>query len=253
MILNDVLAKQGNFLFRWRSFIPLLLLFPGAMAFADSAMFENKYGDLAEECWVVIGLAIAISGLAIRWITVGFVPGRTSGRNTKVQRADILNTDGMYSIVRNPLYLGNFFTILGLLVSLKVWWFVLIGCLAYWLYIERIIAAEEKFLTEKFGAVYSDWASETPVFIPRLGLWRQPELPFCIKTVLKREYNGIMAVATAFFITEFLVDVVFEGEQVVQWAREDWPWIAGFMLAAVIFVILRTIKKTTSFLKVEGR
>ena len=32
----------------------------------------------------------------------------TSGRNTHDQVADSLNTSGIYSIVRHPLYVGNF-------------------------------------------------------------------------------------------------------------------------------------------------
>lgn len=253
MTLFDTLSQQGNFLFRWRSFVPLVLLIPGAMALADSALFENKYGDFIEECWVIIGLVIAILGLAIRWITVGFVPGSTSGRNTKSQRADVLNTDGMYSIVRNPLYLGNFLAILGVLISLKVWWFVLIGILAYWIYIERVIAAEEEYLIEKFGDEYRQWAYQTPIFIPKIQLWRSPELLFSYKTVLKREYNGVMAVAAAFFITEFVIDVGFEREPVLLWAKEDWPWVAGFLMATATFFMLRTLKKKTLWLKVEGR
>jgi protein-S-isoprenylcysteine O-methyltransferase Ste14 len=251
--IQKKLAAQGAFLFRWRSFIPLFLLIPGLMAFSDSAMFEIRYGDFFDEAWVVIGLFISIAGLAVRWVTVGFVPGSTSGRNTKEQRADHLNTDGMYSIVKNPLYLGNYLTILGVLVSIKVWWLVLIGSLAYWLYIERIIAAEESFLADKYGRNYTDWAENTPIFVPDLRLWRKPAMSFSYRTVLKREYNGLMAVAAAFFVSEFLIDVAFQREPLRLWLREDWPWVAGFCITGLVFLTLRTLKKHTRFLKVEGR
>ena len=89
--------------------------------------------------------------LAIRWVTIAFVPGGTSGRNTLGQRADQLNTSGMYSMVRNPLYVGNFVAILGVLICVKVWWLVAMFALLYWLYIERVIAVEEAFLEQKFG------------------------------------------------------------------------------------------------------
>lgn len=252
-MIQDKLVAQGAFLFRWRSFLPLLLLVPGVMAFSDSALFEDKYGDFLDEAWVVIGLLVSIAGLAVRWVTVGFVPGSTSGRNTKEQRADFLNTDGMYSIVKNPLYLGNFLAILGVLISVKVWWLVLTGSLAYWLYIERIIAAEESFLAEKYGKIYTDWAEKTPIFVPAFRLWRKPSMPFSYRTVLKREYNGLMGVGAAFFVSEFLIDVGFQHEPLHVWLREDWPWVAGFALSALVFFTLRTLKKHTRVLKVEGR
>jgi len=253
MTIQKTLVAQGAFLFRWRSFIPLLLVVPALMAFSQSALIEEKYGDFLDETMVVIGLLISLGGLAIRWVTVGFVPGSTSGRNTKEQRADHLNTDGMYSIVKNPLYLGNYFAILGVLVSVKVWWLVLIGTLAYWLYIERVIAAEEKFLTEKYGQKYTDWSEKTPIFIPNIRLWRKPAMSFSYKTVLKREYNGLMGVACAFFVSEYIIDVWFEREPFGLWLREDWPWVAGFVVAAVVFLTLRTLKKHTRLLRVEGR
>jgi protein-S-isoprenylcysteine O-methyltransferase Ste14 len=253
MTVSDKLISQGNLLFRWRSFIPLLLLMPGVMAMADSATFEARYGDFLSETWVVIGVVISLLGLAIRWITVGFVPGSTSGRNTKEQRADFLNTDGMYSIVKNPLYLGNFLAILGVLVSLKVSWMVLVGSLAYWIYIERVIAAEEKFLIEKYGEKYLAWSKKTPIFVPNFSLWRKPSMAFSYKTVLKREYNGLFGLACAFFFTEMIVDVGFEHEAFSEWLLDDWPWGAGFVMGAMTFITLRTMKKHTNILRVEGR
>lgn len=253
MPISTELAKQGQFLFRWRSFLPLLLLIPGAVAFTTDAAIVTKYGDVLADFWVVIGLAISLAGLAIRWITVGYVPAGTSGRNTTEQRAFVLNTTGMYSISRNPLYVGNFFAILGLIISIKVWWLVAIFILAWWLYIERIIAAEEKFLTESFGEEYTEWAARTPAYWPNCKLWRKPVLPFSWKTVLRREYNGLFGVGAAFCATEFLVDVVFAGEDFQQWLHEDSKWIFGFLLTAVIFLTLRTLKKHTKLLHVEGR
>lgn len=253
MTIRKMLADQGDFLFRWRSFVPLVLAAPGAMALADSALFEERHGELAGDLWVLIGFVVAMAGLSVRWLTVGFVPAGTSGRSTRAQRADQLNTLGLYSIVRNPLYLGNFLALLGVLISLKAWWFVLAGCLAYWLYIERIIAAEERFLEAKFGARFTDWAERTPMFVPDLRLWRRPPLDFSFKTVLRREYNGLMTVCAAFYLTELIVDVVLKRESLTAWLREDWPWSAGFAVAALTFVTLRTLKKHTTVLRVVGR
>lgn len=93
-------------------------------------------------------------------ITVGYTPKKTSGRNTKKgQVADYLNTKGMYSIVRNPLYLGNFFMGLGIFLFLCIWWVEFIYTLVFMLYYERIIFAEEQFLVKKFKQQYMEWAT----------------------------------------------------------------------------------------------
>lgn len=248
MNIHDLMVKQGGFLFRWRSFIPLLLIFPAIAALSHSEMIEDALGDHVEDILVFISYVISFVGLAIRWYTVGTVPSGTSGRNTQSQRADSLNTTGMYSIVRNPLYLGNFIAILGVLLSFKVWWFILIGTMAYWIYIERIIATEERYLTEKFGDAYVEWSSRTPIFVPRFGQWVPPMYKFNLRKVLRAEYNGVMVVGTAFFLVEFFADIIFEREPFFSWLREDWLWSAQFIVCGVIFSVLRTLKKRTTIL-----
>ncbi len=252
MKVVDKIVQQGHFLFRWRSYLPMLLLVPGFLAIRERAA-EQASGSFANDSWVLIGFMVCMVGLAIRWITVGFVPSGTSGRNTGSQVARQLNTLGPYSVVRNPLYLGNSLAILGVLVAIKVWWFVAIGCLAYWLYIERIIAAEESFLAEQFREAYTSWARVTPIFWPDWSLWRRPELGFSARTVLKREYNGLMAVCCVFVLLQFLVEVVFKGVPLAHWLRADWPWVGALGVATVVFITLRTLKKKTRILHVDGR
>ena len=87
MSISNDLARQGQFLFRWRSFLPLLLLLPASIAFTDNAEIINRYGDAATEIWGFIGMLVSLIGLLTRWITAGYVPAGTSGRNTTEQRA----------------------------------------------------------------------------------------------------------------------------------------------------------------------
>jgi protein-S-isoprenylcysteine O-methyltransferase Ste14 len=253
MSLHDTMVKHGHTMFRYRSYLPLLIIPPVLIAMKESLWVEDMIGDGLEDIWVGLCFFISAFGLFIRAYTVGHVPGGTSGRNTSSQRAFKLNTTGMYSIVRNPLYLGNFIIILGVLLSIKVWWLVALGALGFFIYMERIILAEEKFLTENYGAGYAEWRSKTPAIWPDFNLWQKPELPFSLKTVLKREYPGMIAVGAAFFVTEFLTDIVFEGEQFGEWLKDDFVWPAGFSLILIFGLTLRYLKKKTNFLKVEGR
>lgn len=253
MSLHETMVKHGHTMFRWRSYLPLLAIGPLVLALKESVYVEQAVGEGIEDIFVLLSLIVALSGLAVRWLTVGFVPGSTSGRNTKEQRADHLNTTGMYSIVRNPLYLGNFITILGVLLSIKVWWLVLLGTLFFFIYMERIILAEENFLQEKFGAAYAEWRSRTPVIVPNFSLWQAPDMTFSWKTVLKREYPGLLGVASTFLITELVTDIVFEHESLREWLAEDYLWPVGFAMTLTLCLTLRFLKKHTGVLRVEGR
>lgn len=253
MSLHNDMIKSGHTLFRYRSYLPLLILPALFVAMRESVYVEELVGDNIEDVWVFFCFLLSISGLAIRWFTVGHVPAGTSGRNTQSQRANFLNTDGMYSIVRNPLYLGNFIVIVGVLLSIKVWWLVLLGAFAFFIYMERIILAEETFLHEKYGKDYDDWREKTPVIVPNFKLWRKPSMPFSAKTVMKREYTGLMAVGTAFFVTEAITDLYFEGEPLREWVIDDFIWPATYLLIMIVGLTLRYLKKHTNYLKVEGR
>ncbi len=253
MSLHDTMVKHGHTMFRYRSYLPLLIIPPLFIAMKESLWVEEMIGDNFEDFWVFICFLVSLFGLFIRAYTVGHVPGGTSGRNTQSQRAHKLNTTGMYSIVRNPLYLGNFIIILGVLLSIKVWWLVALGSLAFFIYMERIILAEEKFLADTYGQNYAEWRAKTPAIWPNFKLWQKPELPLSMKTVMKREYPGLIAIGAAFFITEFITDVYFEKEPVREWVIDDiaWPIMMGAFL--VIGLTLRYLKKHTNVLKVEGR
>lgn len=253
MRLKDNLIQQGQFLFRWRSFVPLVLLPALLPALTQSRGIEAAIGDWWDDLWMLACLGLSFTGLAVRGLTVGFVPGGTSGRNTRTQRAEALNTTGMYSVVRNPLYLGNFIAIIGLALATKVWWFVLLTGFAYTIYIERIILAEEEYLAAKFGNTYASWAMRTPAFWPRLGNWQAPDLAFSLRTVLRREYSGFFAVILAFLTIELMLDLGLEGQHVADWLDDDWPWPVIFVVGLAAYLTLRTLKKFTRVLDVAGR
>src|SRR4051812_40019316 len=101
MMLGRQLQAQGGFLFRWRSFLPFILIVPALAALFNSDLIELRFGELTVHMWAGFCLAISLLGQFWRSVTVGSAPDGTSGRNTTEQRADVLNTTGVYSVCRN--------------------------------------------------------------------------------------------------------------------------------------------------------
>jgi protein-S-isoprenylcysteine O-methyltransferase Ste14 len=249
LALREDLEKQGNWLFRWRSYLPLLIVPLFITALFTSVSIQQEGSESGVKYWEVFCFLFSMLGFAIRCLTVGFVPEGTSGRNTREQIASELNTTGIYSIVRHPLYLGNLTIIFGLLLFIKVFWFAAIGGLFFILYYERIAFAEEEFLRRKFGAPYLEWAERTPAFLPRFKNWNQPSLTFSLRKVLKDEYSGFFAL-----IASFCSLVVVRGI-LVNPRKPQIPlgWVMLFCAGLITYLTLRTLKKKTKILEVPGR
>ncbi len=246
MALTDEFKEQGEWLFRWRSFLPLILipLIGVAMTQIDISAID-KWGD---SCWDYFCLGVSFLGLFVRVMTVAYVPQHTSGRNTKRQIASELNTSGIYSVVRHPLYLGNYLIGLGISLVQGVWWLPVIYSLAFWLYYERIMFAEEAFLGQKFGDDYRHWAATTPAFLPRFRQWRKASLPFSWINVLRREYSGLMLVILCHAGQEFF-------EQWMKQHRVVWEvfWATLLFGGLTIYFVLRWLNRNTNVLRVTGR
>lgn len=246
MALQEEFEREGTWLFRWRSYLPLVLLVVLLVVMKDFEYLGNS--QTLDIVWEVFCLLVSSAGLVVRALTIGHAPSGTSGRNTAGQMADVLNITGMYSIVRHPLYVGNFIIWLGMSLFPHLWWFTVIYILAFWLYYERIMHAEEQFLREKFGEEYLEWAAKTPPFIPNLKLWKRPDLPFSFRNVLRREYNGFFAMVVTFFVLEVRGDLAVEGRLQVEAG-----WVALLGASFVLWLVLRTLKRGTRVLDVEGR
>jgi protein-S-isoprenylcysteine O-methyltransferase Ste14 len=246
MSLREEFRTQGNILFRFRSYLPLIFFAIIIMAIRN---FKYPYAShRLDEIWELFSLLIALFGLGIRAYTIGHVPKGTSGRNSTKQIADVLNTTGIYSIVRHPLYLGNFFMWLGVVLFARSWWLVFVFILVYWLYYERIMYAEEEFLRDKYGVAYIEWANKTPAFLPKFANWQPSNLSFSWRNILKREYHGLFAIIVAFTILEFTGDFIIDGR-----FKCDWLWVGLFSATLIIYLILRFLTLKTDFLNTEGR
>ena len=246
MALREEFEKQGEWLFRWRSYLPLCIFPFLIIATKDTNNFVNIFGETINLYFNIFCISLSFAGLFLRCYTIGYTFRKTSGRNTKKQRAASLNTTGIYSIIRHPLYLFNFMIYMGFVSFIKVWWFWMISALLLWVYYEKIMYREEEFLRKKFGADYEKWAEKTPAFFPTFMNWEKPALAFSLKKIIKREYPGFLGIIVSFSFVKLILNFINTNKIML-----ETEWLVFLSAGIVIYTIIRTIHKTTKILKVK--
>jgi protein-S-isoprenylcysteine O-methyltransferase Ste14 len=161
---NSAFIRYGQACFRYRGLLfpaaVLLVLIPSPPILGNAVVTS------------VVGMVIALAGQGIRVATIGLEYIIRGGKNHTVF-AEKLVTGGLYAHVRNPMYFGNAFLLLGLAVASNSWVFFIGGIALGAAVHVGMIGAEEHFLRGKFGAEYERFCREVPRLLPRLaGLGR---------------------------------------------------------------------------------
>ncbi len=238
--------SEGNWLFKYRGPLPVVLFI-----LAIPAIYFTDYSSLSPQFNCVmnsVAVGVCVLGFLIRAYTIGTTPKGTSGRNTQQQVAEQLNSTGIYSIVRHPLYLGNYLMWIGIVLFTKNISFAVMVSLLFWIYYERIMFAEERFLERKFGEAYLSWSLKAPAFIPKFYQFTKSKIPFSMKSVLRREYSGVLAAVVGFVYVELMINGLKYGN-----------WKIGtttlyiLIISTVIVLALRSIKHSTKLLDEEDR
>jgi protein-S-isoprenylcysteine O-methyltransferase Ste14 len=110
MSLVHELEKSGNWLFRRRRAgcrQQCLFRLAFYLFIANRSVIYFNY------TWEIICILVSVTGLLLRSYTIGYLPRSASERNLIDQMADELNTKGIYSVIRHPLYVGNILMSLG--------------------------------------------------------------------------------------------------------------------------------------------
>lgn len=244
MPLVKKLEKQGNRLFKRRGEIPIIFLIVGLAVFIRFDV--DKIYNYSNETYWYFCLCISLFGLLIRIVTVGYSANGTSGRNTNEGHvADELNTVGMYSLMRNPLYVGNFFMWLGLTLLIKNVWFVFIVIFLFWLYYGCIILSEEKFLIHKYGIAFTNWSAATPAIIPNFLKWKKPAMNFNFKKVLRQEKNGFAALFILFGLFYEIHCCIINKKFVLEISF----WSVAAAISGLLYLFLRFLKYRTRLLQ----
>ncbi|HEX4104487.1 MAG TPA: isoprenylcysteine carboxylmethyltransferase family protein [Candidatus Paceibacterota bacterium] len=106
--------------------------------------------------FVVLGISLAI------WARVHL--GKNWGMPMSLKESPELVTSGPYRTIRNPIYTGVIFAVLGsALVTGFQWFIIFLVVLVYFIYSTK---QEEKIMEREFGEKYLEYKKHTKALIP---------------------------------------------------------------------------------------
>lgn len=100
-----------------------------------------------------------------------------------------LTARGPYVLVRNPMYLGRFFLILGIVLLFDSLYLTLAYVVFYYFYMVNRVGREERRLAELLGQPYRDYCARVNRFLPSFGRLADPAVRYFNGSVLLRN-NG---------------------------------------------------------------
>lgn len=111
------------------------------------------------------GHILVVIGVMIRIFASLYVGGRKNNE---------LVTDGPFSIVRNPLYVGSFLAMTGLGLLTGSLLITLLLVIAFIFCYAITVPREELYLSRKFGERYEHYLQHVPRWLPKFSLWQNP-------------------------------------------------------------------------------
>ncbi|MDA0329647.1 MAG: isoprenylcysteine carboxylmethyltransferase family protein [Gemmatimonadetes bacterium] len=228
----------GSRLFRWRSYPPVFVVALIVLITLGSPRAISD--ETSAVIWSGVGIALGIIGLAIRAAAIAAAQPGTSGRSTRAMTADALNSDGMYSVVRHPLYLGNLFLWLGV-AAISGHPLAIASTVALFGVLYRpIIRAEDRFLRRRFGSEFERWAKRTPSFLPSRRSVFPSRFPFNARRWLDRDYHAVYA----FVVASSVVGLAGIAAQSALRTPASRVWLSYLIAGTVIFTALHVLRRT---------
>lgn len=185
----------GQFFFKYRSYTPIILLIP-MMLYARPTIPT-----------IAIGAVFVILGELFRFWGVAYAGSET--RTTDRVGGTYLVTQGPFSYVRNPLYVGNILMYFGIAVmSNSLFPFLQIFALIYFTFqYYYIIIEEEGYLREKFQEKYNDYFSKVSRFFP--GSQYEASKQSTLKLNLKAAYESEKRTFQAVLVSSLIIVVIY--------------------------------------------
>lgn len=191
---QEKLVTIGNFLFKWRNkLVPLAIII----------LFLMAHPLVTGPFIKTLALSLAIGGLALRGIVIGYAYIKRGGVNKKVYAADLV-TDGMFGVCRNPLYVGNVLIYTGLFLFHGHPLVIVLGVPMFLFFYVSLVAAEEAYLANKFGEGYQEYCRDVPRWSLKLSRFEESTkgMTFNVWRVITKDYTTAATTLITLTLTE---------------------------------------------------
>jgi protein-S-isoprenylcysteine O-methyltransferase Ste14 len=118
-----------------------------------------------------------------------------------------LSTAGPYSVVRNPLYLGNLLGVVGFGFAVEQPVLAAFLGLVFALFYPSVVAKEEQQLGRLFGERYAAYCAAVPRWIPDWSLYQEPAFVTLSPRRLRGAILDAMWFLWAFALWEFIEEL----------------------------------------------
>ena len=193
MIQANIDTKDwGLNLFKYRDYTPIPLIFLSFIVAKPNVISAT------------LGTLLVIFGEFIRLYSVAFI-GSISRTRKDSLGGKLVNT-GPFKIVRNPLYVGNFFIVTGLSIYTSSASLVFLATALFCFQYYFIVQYEESLLEKKFGSEYAQYLQDVPAWIPsKLPKLEEFEWPDSFTGAIKSERRTLTAIFAMIFILAFAI------------------------------------------------
>jgi len=151
-----------------------------------------------DELSEMLGYALLVTATLWRIWCALFIAGTKNGE---------LSSEGPYSVVRNPLYIGNFLGAVGFGFAVEQPLLGLTLGLVFILGHPAVVAQEEANLLRIFGERYREYCSRVPRWIPEWSLYREPEQMTISPKHVRKAIFDAQWFLWAFGVAEFIEEL----------------------------------------------
>jgi len=181
--------KIDELFFKYRKFAPIPFLIVGLL-------MAQPQKDL-----VIFGLILVVFGEILRLWGISY----TGSDQTEIENADIkLITNGAYAHIRNPIFTGDIFMYIGMIIAIGGWLphLLWIGLFFFPIMYQIIASYEERKLSEAFSSSYEAYRSAVPRFYPRIS-------PYPDRTKEKPDFNKALMSEKGTFLAIMVLCLIF--------------------------------------------
>lgn len=151
-------------------------------------LFPRWKQQALDEFLDALGIGLVLFGFLFRIAARGYKAEVSNEGKTLIK-------DGLYALMRHPMYFGTLLIGAGIVLVLFQWWVFLLFLIVFLLIYIPQINREETTLHRRFGEEYKNYCKRTPLYFPNISVlfkadlreylflkwsWIKKELPSCI-------------------------------------------------------------------------